>query len=579
MAYPVYMTIGNIPKDIHRKPSRRAQILVAYLPDSKLKLIVNKASRKRTLANLFHACLQRILSPIETIGVDGMKITGGDSVRRRCHPIFALFVGDYPEQTLVAGCKYGECPKCQVPKSELGSAMIPLLARDLNATLDVLATAETNPLHYVAACCDARIKPIYHPFWENLPYSNIYSSIVPDILHQLHQGILKHLISWLVKAYGAAELDARCQRLPPSRTVRLFKQGITTLSRITGKEHDKMCRILLGIIPDTCLLSGLNLVRLVTVVRALLNFITISQYPIHSADSLRQLTDALDIFHENKTIFIDLNIREHFNIPKLHFCRHYADAIILYGTTDNYNTQHTERLHCDFAKKAYKASNDRDELFQMTAWLERHEKILQYDRSITRHALYSQSSTDSHRIPKLQPSRHVTMAKEPSQYSVPLDLIVNNYGATYLRDALARFIVQMNSPYLTQAQVEQRSLYTFLPFLALPVFHRIKFRDENNVIIDAIHVQPAQKDKRGRLIPARFDTALVDSSDEARLNKNIHGMCYFLKISQSNGFSRLSRRSNTCRVLVKTKCHQATLPLAYQCPTTSCVCGMVHAIP
>ena len=31
-AYPVYMTIGNIPKDIRRKPSKRTHILVGYLP-------------------------------------------------------------------------------------------------------------------------------------------------------------------------------------------------------------------------------------------------------------------------------------------------------------------------------------------------------------------------------------------------------------------------------------------------------------------------------------------------------------------------------------------------------------------
>ena len=162
-----------------------------------------------------------------------------------------------------------------------------------------------------------------------------------------------------------------------------------------------MCRILLGIIADARLLSGLNSVRLLTAVRALLDFITIAQYPIHSVNSLQQLTEALHIFHENRAIFIDLNIREHFNIPKLHFCRHYADAIALFGTTDNYNTQHTERLHCDFTKQAYKASNNRDELFQMTTWLERYEKILQHNQSITlRHALPRQSSTE-HQIPKL----------------------------------------------------------------------------------------------------------------------------------------------------------------------------------
>ena len=42
----------------------------------------------------------------------------------------------------------------------------------------------------VQANRDAGIKPIAHPFWENLPYANIYYSIAPDVLHQLYQGPL-----------------------------------------------------------------------------------------------------------------------------------------------------------------------------------------------------------------------------------------------------------------------------------------------------------------------------------------------------------------------------------------------------
>ena len=33
-AYPFYMTIGNIPKEIQRKPSCRAYVLLGYLPTS-----------------------------------------------------------------------------------------------------------------------------------------------------------------------------------------------------------------------------------------------------------------------------------------------------------------------------------------------------------------------------------------------------------------------------------------------------------------------------------------------------------------------------------------------------------------
>ncbi|KAF8645678.1 hypothetical protein AX14_009192, partial [Amanita brunnescens Koide BX004] len=81
----------------------------------------------------------------------------------------------------------------------------------------------------------------------------------------------------------------------------------------------------------------------------------------------------------------------------------------------------------------------------------------------------------------------------------------------------------MNSPDLTPAQVERQSLYLFLPFVALPVFHHIKFCNEDQLIVDAIHVQLAQRDKQGRVVPARFDTAFVNiNSNEARLNKNIH---------------------------------------------------------
>ena len=45
-AYPVYITLGNIPKHIRRKPSRQGQVLLAYLPMAKLEHIKNKSARQ-----------------------------------------------------------------------------------------------------------------------------------------------------------------------------------------------------------------------------------------------------------------------------------------------------------------------------------------------------------------------------------------------------------------------------------------------------------------------------------------------------------------------------------------------------
>ncbi|KAI0819424.1 hypothetical protein BC628DRAFT_1332819 [Trametes gibbosa] len=382
-AYPVYMTLGNLPKDIRCKPSRGGQILLAYLPTSRLLHIKNKSARRRSLANLFHACMSRALAPLSVAGVDGIHFATGNATVHRGHPILATYVGDYPEQLLVMCGKNGECPKCDVHRNDLGrSADTSRHFRNLSKILDALDSLDEGALAFTKACRDAGIKPVHHPFWEDLPpYTNIFIAIAPDILHQLNQGVVKHLISWLQDAYGIEEIDARCARLPPNHNLRHFSKGISNLSRVTGKEHQDMSRILLGLIVGLPLPDGASPARLVRATRALLDFLYLAQYPSHTTATLKKLDDALLAFHANKSIFVDLGIREHFKLPKLHSLEHYRQSIELFGTADNYDTQYSERLHIDLAKDAYRASNCKDELAQMTKWLERKEKV-------QRHAKY-----------------------------------------------------------------------------------------------------------------------------------------------------------------------------------------------
>ena len=159
-------------------------------------------------------------------------------------------------------------------------------------------------------------------------------------------------------------------------------KGISSLSRVTGQEHDQMACILLGLIVDIPLPGGLSPVHLVQAVRALLDFLYLAQYPVHTDETLELLDDALDRFHANREIFVDLGVHNNFNIPKLHFACHYAELIKLFGTTDNFNTEHTERLHIDLAKDAYCATNHKDEFMQMTRWLEHKEKIFRHEQYI-----------------------------------------------------------------------------------------------------------------------------------------------------------------------------------------------------
>ena len=141
MAYPVYITIGNIPKQIHHKLSCHAQLLIGYIPTTKLEGIGNKAARRRALANLFHSCMQNIIGPIASHGETGIPMMSGDGIWQRCHPIFANFVGDYPEQGLVTCTYYGECPKCTVPCNELGE-YCHFPGRDYEQALETYALAD-----------------------------------------------------------------------------------------------------------------------------------------------------------------------------------------------------------------------------------------------------------------------------------------------------------------------------------------------------------------------------------------------------------------------------------------------------
>ncbi|KAJ6617740.1 hypothetical protein B0H10DRAFT_1796823, partial [Mycena sp. CBHHK59/15] len=517
-AYPVYMTIGNIPKEIRRKPSRRGYVLLGYLPTSRMKNVTNKAARRRILGNVFHACMSHILAPLKDAGINGIPLTSGDGITRRGHPIYATFVGDYPEQVLAAAVKTGDCPTCEVPRDELGAdSKFPL--RDLEKILDALDTLDYGPSIYAAACAEVGIKPIYHPFWEGLPYTNIFQAISPDILHQLYQGIVKHLIAWLKECCGEAEIDARCRRLPPNHNIRLFMSGISNLSRVTGKEHDQISRFLLGIIIDVKLPDNQSSGKLLGAVRGLLDFVYLAQYPMHTTETLAHLENALQRFHDNKSIFVDLGIRDNFNLPKLHSCCHYIMYIKFFGTTDNYNTEYTERLHIDLAKDAYRSTNFKDEFPQMTLWLERKEKIYRHEKYIQWRldGCPSPPMTD-HLPPGIIYERRLKMTKHPTLKSVRLTRLVDDYGATFFRDALARYVCRLNEPHLSTDQVERHSQDLTFSFNTLPVFHRIKFttqdpytaRGPEDSVVDSIHVQPGRFLKNGEELPARFDTALVN---------------------------------------------------------------------
>ncbi|KAK0189620.1 hypothetical protein F5146DRAFT_1103764 [Armillaria mellea] len=302
-AWSVYLTIGNISKDVRRDITSHATVLIGYLPVGKFDCYTDKT---RLLARYctFHYAMEA--------GKEGVPMTCADGCERWAWPILAAYVADYPEQCLIACCKENRCPICTDWES-MG------------------------------------IWLVVNPFWRHLPFSNIFQSFTPDLLHQLHKGVFKdHLVKWCSQLISEQDMTGH--------------PGLCHFKN--GAEHKAMEQVFVGLI------VGAVDKHVLMAVRAVVDFIYFALLHSHMSGTLAALLQALDNFHKYKDVFVELEVQDHFNILKIHAMEHYVHLIGLFGSADGFNTESPECLHIDYAK-------DHDYIAQITTWL-RHQEAMDH---------------------------------------------------------------------------------------------------------------------------------------------------------------------------------------------------------
>ena len=163
LAWPLYLTIGNIQKDICHTHKNHAWFLVGLIPcPPKGAKNVDKA---------WHSAVGTVLSPLQNLDITGpgLKCDCADGYQRHCYPILAAWVGDYPEQVMVAQVYYGSCPMCENSKGvPMGHSTFRPLdnPQDHHVYLELLNETDIDVLHTLG------VYPICNQFWQ-YPLCNV----------------------------------------------------------------------------------------------------------------------------------------------------------------------------------------------------------------------------------------------------------------------------------------------------------------------------------------------------------------------------------------------------------------------
>ncbi|KAG9094850.1 hypothetical protein FS749_011715 [Ceratobasidium sp. UAMH 11750] len=539
-AWPVYVTIGNISKDIRKQPSERATLLVGFIPVNSLTNITNKTRRQERGWQLFHTCMELILEPLKMASVTGVEMVCADGGVRRVHPILASYVADFVEQSTVACTRESRCPICLVPTNERGDWSKCYDNRTLRQTLDAL---EDYWGGYSRTIIDLGIRPT-KPFWAELPFVEMATCLTPDLLHQINKGMFgEHLVNWCTQILGVDELDRRTKGMPRFSNLRHFSQGISPLSQWTGKEAKALGSVFIPIIADCQ--KG----EVVMAARSMVDFMYRAHKPELSEHDLEAMEENLEDFHNSKYIFVDPennklpSDEEHFNrIPKLHMLSHYVELIRELGTPDGYNTEITERLHIEYVKVPWDTTNHVNAIVQMATYIQRQEswallRAYLHDTGQIHNGKIRGGDADEveggegegdiveggegDNADMWYPTPSISIAKRPSLGSRTGDYLIQKHGASDLIDTTKQYLAAFTDDPTTLALSSRSKFKVWSRFkLRHP---RLPFAPAARPQVDQVRASPVSYDDDGQMLRfSTFDVVLValdDNSEKEGLHR------------------------------------------------------------
>ncbi|KAG2335482.1 hypothetical protein BDR05DRAFT_1031286 [Suillus weaverae] len=321
--HPLFLTIGNIQADVHMKATSHAWRCTAFMPIPTF--IINSDFQALLRSCLWHKCMDLVCSNLKIAARVGEYMVDPSA---RMH---------YYTYTLI---------------QQLCDRVDPW---DL-----IVFLREAKKLH---------LSGVHLPYWRNWRHSNPARFLMPEILHTLHKFFFDHVLKWIKQIMGH-ELDIRFKSHHKCTGVHHFLGGVSHVNQMTGREHRDIQRT---IVP---MLWGMASPGFIRAVRAMIDFIYLTQNPLHTESSIASMNQALKDFHDNK----QGGAKDDFFIPKLELMQSFTCAISHVSSLMQWTADVSERLLITHCKHPFKrTSRQRDFVLQITHILDREETIRQFD--------------------------------------------------------------------------------------------------------------------------------------------------------------------------------------------------------
>ncbi|PPQ98093.1 hypothetical protein CVT26_003263 [Gymnopilus dilepis] len=387
VAHPLLISLANIDMEFRNKSSHHLFLLLALFPIARF-LHPNQKIRGVLEARLFHQNLDIILAPLKKAAEVGVLMNDPLGWKRFCFPPLAAYIVDTPESALISGVA-GKTSSVTMASYEQFGDDFRHEARTASKTLTQLLQIETtvDPWElgtYVAEAMNYRLNGVHRPFWRDFPLSDPSIFLTSEPLHHWHKQFFDHDCKWCVNAVGPAEIDFRFSVLHWHIGYRHFKEGISKLKQVTGREQRDIQRYIVAVISQA--VSPEFLVA----IRSLINFRYLAQSKVVDEGTCRRIENALRQFHDNKQAILDAGARRgksgpinHWQIPKLEFFQSVVPNIRLNGVAIQWSADTTEHAHIEVVKEPARASNNQNYESQICRDLDRSGKMRDFELATT----------------------------------------------------------------------------------------------------------------------------------------------------------------------------------------------------